>query len=290
MRLSGSANPVPRWVAVAALLGAAAAPAWGKIAASLQAADKPDPAVAPFRVAKLTIEAADDEGGRVVRAVSLREVRGGPRFIYDVTLAAGTKHTLDVALPAVSQEQKYHVEFLAEDRYPAPVLGEVIVAVRWPAEQITDLAFLAPEAYEPWREELPMWPGALRRNLFIALVLTCLAAGGAALIAAPALRAGALVFVAAAATVVMAWLLQDVETVVQRETEDGQLLVLRCRRTAVWSTRDTGLVPVYFDAWHMRQDNMVLHAGREIRLELDPRRESHRLRLFRRPRPTPRHP
>jgi len=270
---------------LAAMLATGAAPAPAEIAVSLAPADPQDPDAAPFRVARLTIDAADAEEGLVVRAVRLREARGGPTFVHAVTVAAGTKHTLDVSLPAVSQEQRYVVELLADDAHPAEVLARATAKIHWPQEQVTDLAFLDPQAYEPWLEELPTWPAALRRTVFVVLALACLAASAAALIRTPALRAAALVLVAAVATTVAARMLQRAETIVRREADDGDLIVLRCRRTAVWRTRETRLVPIYFNAWHMRQDNMVVRVGREIRLELSPRPDARRVRLFRRRKP-----
>ena len=274
------------YLLIAAFLPAAAfTQARAEIAASLAASDEAAPAAQPFQPAKLTIDATEASEGQVVRAVSLREVRGGPRLVYSTTVAAGTKQTLPVALPAVSQEQRYRIELLAEDAYPAPVLAEAVAPIRWSADQLADLAFLDPQAYDPWKDEPPLWTAALRRNVFIALVVAALAGMAAMLVRRPGARAAVVVAIAAAATVWLTYSLGKTETIVQREADDGSLLVLQCRRTGVWRTSETRLVPIYVNRWHLSQDNMILHVGKETRLELSPRREPDRLRIFRRRKP-----
>ena len=257
--------------------------ATGQITVHLSPSTEADPGAAPYSTADLTVDATAAPGDQVVRAVCLQDVDGGPRLVYSLTAPAGSKQTITVALPAVSQQQRYRVDLLAADAYPAPVLASLTAAVTWsPAQTDSAEAFFDSDCYEPWLEDPPTWPADLRRNVFVALVLTCLAAAGAGMIRSPAIRIAALIVIAAACTAGVAAYLSAQPVILEQTARDGDLIVLRCLRQTHWHSQREDLVPVYFDKRHMRRDNLVIHSGRGLRVRLSPTQDAHRVRIFRR--------
>jgi len=269
-----------RALLAAAICVLAARGARAEITASLAAAAEQDDRTLPYRRAMLTIDASHADDDQVVRAVALRQAQGGPTFVYTVTVAPKTSQSLPVDLPATSQQQKYNVELLAEAEYPATVLARVTAPIHWPPEHVTALEFFKPQLHEKWADLPPAWSAGVRRNVFVALVLTCLAGAGAAMLGRRWLRVGALVVIAAAATGSLSALLDGEDIIVQDEVAAESAVVLRARRSAVWRHEGTDLVPLYFAPWHMAEDDTVIHVGRGIRVRMQARHETRWLKIF----------
>lgn len=256
----------------------------------LAATDKPDPHAFPLRPARLTLTST--EGAALVACVWLQEARGGPTFRYDVTLPPGSEHTLTVHLPATSVQQSYRVWFgpdaPSEGRGDTSAQAATVV-IRWPDDWVTDIELLAPDLYTQHLEGLPMWSRSLRRSATLLLGVLTLAVAGAWLLPGRRLVRAAVVLVLAggAAALVPGVLSVDPPVVVDevREDDGTEYVLVRCRRRTTWTHPVRGLVPVYVNPWHIRQDKLVMHVGGDLRLPLDPADETHRARLFLRTRP-----
>jgi len=263
-----------------ALLAAAAAPG-ADVTVSLGLAAAQDPSHLPCRTAELTIDYSGSIQGRVIRSARLRERQGGPTIVCALSVAPGSRGTVAVALPAWTQQQEYAVDLLSGDDDGSGVLAGASASILWPLETIQPGDFINPRAYEPWSEDLPTWPESLKRNVFLAAALTCIALAAALLLRRGVVRIAAIVAAAAGAVLALSVLLSTQQMVVQKQSRDGSVLALTCRRTATWQSSDSRLFPIYYSQRQMQDDTTVICAGKGIRLELHP----NEVRLLRRPGP-----
>lgn len=256
-------------IAAAGLVPAAVAAA--DVTVALAPQDKARPEDFPWQTARLTIR---NDTGRLIRAVSLRWKAGGPLLLLPVPVAPGTVYDgLPVALPALSQHQRYTVRLLQADRLDAPAVAERPADVTWEPRQVEQTAdvIFDPMAYADWAEALPRWPGPLLRLLFGLLVLGSVLAGAALLVRRPGLRiamaAAAACGTAAAVGLVVAR--QEPLLVRYAGQPEGSLVVLTCRRTGTW-TAPGAWVPLYRDAAQMASDTTVLSATHGAEVTVSP--------------------
>ena len=258
----------------AALLWAAAGTG---LTASLTVADRQSESDFPYRAATLVVE---NSASRAIEAVLLRPRGGGPGLRYRLAVPPGGKGNLSVALPALAPVQDYEV--LALDAGGRD-LGRSLAAITWPAELVTDDAFVD-EAHAGWRGGIASWAPRPRRNAL--LLLVGMAAGAAAGLFVPGLLARtALVLLAAAAGTVGAglYLVRGFDAVqagryqIRHYPPDGSALIesftaLSARRTTAHSRQMSGLpYPVYPDrAAAIGDDTVIEPAKRTITLTLRP--------------------
>lgn len=221
-----------------------------------------------YRLARIRVDVPP--GHHLVQAVRIRDLQGGPTVVQPLTVPPGTSQSTLLPLPAWSQQHTYRVELLQRQDDPAPAGQARSVSLAWPADILDRDAVFAPWLYEPYYE-LPRWPGPLLRDLFLLLAVFALACAGLLLVRHRLLRPALLIALSVLAGG-GAWLLMDqVPLAVHREVPRGNqpLHVLSSRRSVQW-TNDRPLWPVYFNPLQMRNDDMIIHAGRSSRLTLHP--------------------
>jgi hypothetical protein len=259
---------------LAAMLFAEAAGA--EVGVTLTPIPAADPSVFPYRAAELTIDNAT--GTAVIRAAALRSQEGGPRLVFPVTVAPGTRQSIRVALPALGPEQEYACTLRGES---GPVASRA-APISWPIELVNREDFIDREAYRPVEADLPSWPASLRTNVFLAAVLTSLAAVGVLLIPKAAVRLPAVLLLAAAGATAV-WLVVAPEPVVIERTapwpqaaaattaaRTGEMKIVSCRRTVAWTTR-AAVAPVYYDERQLQRDTMEIELGKSASIPLQPR-------------------
>ena len=259
----------------------------GRTTAMLDVAPHQDEAAFPYRRAELTV---DNRTESIIRAVALRSQQGGPTLVWPVTVAPRTVQKLLVDLPAVSVRQTYHIRLLDSGAGgEADVVEALEAAICWPAEIVTADAFLDPEACGRHEFDLPAWSSELRRNVFLAALLTSLAMAGVLFISRSGARVAVLALIVAitGACLVAAVPVEDI--VVERVFDGGRTLpihaarpnesltLVTCRRTANWSDPDPRVAPVYSSRRQMATDTMVLHRRRGASVRIRPQE----VRLFR---------
>ena len=256
-----------------------AAIAAADVTLTLTPQDKARPGDSPWQTARLTIRNDTD---RLIRAVSLRWEAGGPVLLLPVPVAPGTTYDgLPIALPALSQHQRYTVRLLQADRLDAAAVAEQAAEITWDPRQVEQTADVVfdPMACADWSEALPRWPGPLLRLLFGLAVLGSVLAGATMLVRRPGLRiamaAAAVCGTAAAVGLVAAR--HEALLVRYAGQPEGSLVVLTCRRTSTW-TAPGDWVPVYRNAAQMASDTTVLSATHGAKVTISPRQ----VRLFRR--------
>lgn len=265
----------------------AALPAHGATGVSLDRADEQPESIWPYRAAKLTIQ---NDSEAIIRTVRLRWQGGGPSFVHPVAIAPHTTASLPVNLPAAALHQAYRVTLLdaddPDDRNE-PALAELSANIEWKLTDLTTDAFINSEMYEPWHDNIPVWPSKLRWSVLLRGVLYCLALAGCLFIRRRGLRVAAILMLAAAATIGISYALSMQEIVFQRPipiddagpTGRSMLVVLTCRRTTEWYYPSVRLAPIYYSKHQMARDTMAIHATRGVRVLLKP----NQVRLFRRP-------
>jgi hypothetical protein len=196
-----------------------------------------------------------------------------------------------VFLPAQTLQQTYVAAFVGEHGDGAAPIARQVLTVTWPADVLDRPSLpVAPEAYGPYEGDLPRWPAAALRNVFLTVLLGCIALAAALFIRRPPLRAAAALAAVAAATAAAAGQLHGLPTVIRRDVPapsadqgpepGGSLTVLTCRRSAVWSDPEARLVPIYQFPHQLAEETMTIHAEKGVRLRLIPQE----IRLLRRPR------
>jgi hypothetical protein len=142
--------------------------------------------------------------------------------------------------------------------------------VPWPVELVRPEEFRASQAQRRWSEDLPTWPAGLLRNVFFAAAFTCIALAATLFLRRPRLRLIAVGVVVVAATAGV-WLLVSAQPiVVERQAEQGKVLVVACRRTTVWRDRDPMLTPLYLTPRQLAHDDMIVHAVNGLTVPLRP--------------------
>jgi len=271
-----------RLSAISLTLACLVAPAGAETSVSLEAAPAQAPAIAPYRAAVLTVRHASGPGAQVIGAVAVRQLEGGPTILLPVTIPPGSSRQLTVPLPAVSSQQSYRVTLRGE----GGDIEQFDLPVAWPVELLTTESWIDPQAYRPWEYDLPRWPPAMLRNVFIAAALSGLALAGALFIPVWAGRIVATALIVTAACVAVTVPLRSADVLVVRrvafpaastEQRPQALWVLTCRRHAEWRHDARRMHPVYFDARQMRADEAVIVPDGEIRVPLRP----DEVRLFR---------
>jgi hypothetical protein len=234
-----------------------------------------------FRTAKFS---AQNGTGQIVRAIRFRSRDGGPTIVVvDALIAPGAAGEGEVPLPALSPRQSYDVALLdspdaARERSKG-VLESLQADIAWPNEMVNADRFLN------WRyDQAPYdpvaWPAALKRNIFLVLVLGCLAmaaigltrsrAAGATDESPPA-KAGlwrwfAMGAIVAATTLAAGWLLGREDLVESQSTymSSGEqarpLMAVGSRRTAV-AYFSSKVVPLYVTKDQMESDTTVIYVG-----------------------------
>jgi len=232
------------------------------------------PADAPPNHATLTVR---NETATEAAAVALRWKSGGPRWIVPLPLAPDQKTELSIALPPAALEQVWKIQLLAADRPDAMVLSETQAEISWPVQQVQPNCLRDPFAYDSVRDDFPIWPGRLRRDVFLLAAMTGLLLCGACLLRKSALRAAVVILLAAAGASGGYWLLGRCETLLIEDR--GPTLLFRCRRTSLvqWSDPDSRLLPIYQTRRQMETDTLTLHPHRGASFTLQP----DEIRLFR---------
>jgi hypothetical protein len=231
------------------------------------------PAGAPvdgFIPARLAV--ADPQGRLtgVVRAVAIRPEAGGPTILCPASIAPKTVQDLPVRLPVISAQQAFVVRLLPAADAAATPLHQAIVPL-----EVTDLnaveqarnALIDSHSYDGRLEDLPRWPPALLRTVFLAAVLACVALGGALFIRRPAIRLLAAAAVVAAGSFVLAHVLGDCPDVLVRPA--GAVTIVTCRRTANWS-HPSDMLPVYWNQRTMERDDLILRPEGDLTVTLHP--------------------
>jgi hypothetical protein len=253
----------------------ATAPAPAGVALTLAPAGAPANGFVPAR-----LNVADPQGrlGGVVRGVAVRPEAGGPTILCPASIAPKTVQDLPVLLPVISAQQAFLVRLLPATDAAAKPLHEAIVPL-----EVTDLnavdrsrnALIDPDAYQGRLEDMPHWPPALLRTVFLAAVLAGVALAGALFIRPPAIRLLAAAAVVAAASFVLDHVLGDCPDVLVRPV--GPVTVVTCRRTVAWS-HAADMLPVYWNQRTMQRDDLILRPEGELTVTLHPED----VRVFRR--------
>jgi hypothetical protein len=282
-----------RLLVITLVLAAAAADAGGELTVSAEPAQRQDESLLPYLGAELTIDNSDGSVGQVIRAVSIRCADGGATLRYAAAIAPRTRQTLRVRLPAVSVRQEVDVRLMAGPEADAGELAWRKVVVRWPEELLARAGpgLIDPAAYQAWERQhsLPRWPEALKRNIFLTLVVAAVAATATLLIGRSWLRLAGIALVVAAAAAMQLALVSGVEKVSVGDFQYERLaattqpvrermLAVTCLRSADWHWPDAALAPVYRSVEQMAADTMVVNVGQGISVALQP----DDVRLFRR--------
>ena len=268
------------------LLSGAAAAADAAVSLAPAQSRRDDERVWPYRAAELTVK---NESDRIVRAVALRWVGGGPTMIYPATIPPQSGQTIPVSLPAVAVEQWYDVRLLAEDSPDADVVAEFEAPITWPlrppeppVDDDFDRAFIDPYACEQYAFDVPQWSNRARANVLIAAALAALAMAATLFVRRRAVRLVLLAATIAAATAAIHEAVLPRDVVVQRVLSQGSdlpiyaagpgdsLYVVAARRTSHWTHPDARLAPIYYNRLDMAEDTMVVHADRGISVPLRP--------------------
>jgi hypothetical protein len=250
---------------------------------SLSPAAKDADRLLPYRPAELSVRNGTDQ---VIRGVAVRLHNGGPTFLHFVTVPPGTTHAMTVSLPAVATRQTYSIRLLPDENADGKPLAQHEASIEWDPNVVeqSEAAFFDPRSYRPWESNLPLWPGDLLRNVFLALVLTALALAGTLFIRPARLRVGAILLVAVCAAGALSLVVMREPVVFEqaapaRAASPGAagLLVVSCRRTVEWAKADWTLAPVYYSPRHMTEDDLLVRWGKEVRARVHP----DEVRLFR---------
>ena len=269
-------------IVLALLSGAAAANTTDFIAAAPQH----DARVWPYRAAELTVKNRSD---RIVRAVAVRWVGGGPTMIYPATIPPQSGQAIQVSLPAVAVEQWYDVRLLADDSPDADVVAEFEAPITWPLRPLAPneehnlgQAFIDPYACEQYAFDVPQWSNRARANVLFAAALAALAMPATLFAQRRAVRLVLLAAAIAAATAAIHKAVLPRDVMVQRVLSQGSdlpiyaagpgdsLYVVAARRTSRWTHPDARLAPIYYNRLDMPEDTMVVHADRGISVRLRP--------------------
>jgi hypothetical protein len=274
------------------LMGSAAAAA---TAVLLEPAGEQDLQQA-FREVRFT---AQNPTAGVVRAISFRSRNGGPTLLVDAVIPPGGKLEGIVPLPALSPQQTYDVTLLssvqAADETSPQVLMTLQADVTWPKEMVNEDRFLNGR-YDPAQSEpVAWWPGELKRNVFLVLVLGSLAmaavqllGGGTAPFRSRLAKTAAsnsrfagygrwvtLGVIVAGTTVAGGWVLGGVGLVVNQPSwvtigERTQPLLAAGSRRTTQAVYKPQIVPVYVTRDQMQNDAAVIHVGHEATVTLRP--------------------
>ncbi|MDY6914513.1 MAG: hypothetical protein SVT52_08675 [Planctomycetota bacterium] len=251
-----------------------------EISVTMKAASQQDASVLPYRSAKLTID--NDDESAVIRAVSLRPGRGGPRWILPVLVPPKTSQSVTAALPAVAPEQIIHISVLDGEPPAGNVIAQQRATIRWPAKLLTGDESINPALYNTYEYDIPGWPEGVLRGVFLAAVLASLAAAAALFIKAPLAKLIVLLLIVATSSAAVYRFISRTDVLISRQIAGphaagkDRLLVLSCRRTCEYVTDSTSLVPLYYSRRQMADDTMVVHAGRGTRVPISPKQ----VRLF----------
>ena len=284
---------VTRIAAIALLVTVSAA--FGAPAVSLEPAGGQD-LRQPFRVVKFT---AQNSTAGIVRAISFRSSDGGPTLLVDAVIPPGGKIDGVVPLPALSPQQTYDVTLLssaqADDAGSPQALAKLQADVTWPKEMVNEDRFVN-WRYDPAQSEaVAWWPGELKRNVFLVLVLGSLAMAAVRLLGAGTApfrsplaktdpstsrfagygRWVTLGLIVAGTTMASGWILGRVGLAVNESrwvTVDERarpLLAAGSRRT-IQAVYDAQCVPVYGTKDLMQNDSTVIHVAHEATVTLRP--------------------
>jgi hypothetical protein len=239
----------------------------------LSVASEPLP---PYRTCQVDV---DNRTGRIVQAVTVQDVRGGPTILLPITIAPNTKRSVLLPLPPTSVDQVYRVALQAGPEVTSFVLEQSEHHVAWDPEAVeTALAVLIdPQAYDQRAGQTPVWPQAFRQNVLLLAGIAGLAMVGPLFIRRRRLRLAVTVAVVAAATIGSAAWLNRQPLLFARQ--DGPIVTVACRRTCCWWDWRGGLVPLYAVQRESTEDNAtVVIPGGAIRTTMRP----DVMRLFRR--------
>jgi hypothetical protein len=231
-----------------------------------------------FVPARLNVADPDGRLGGVVRGVSLRPEAGGPTIFCPASIAPKTVQDLPVPLPVISAQQTFLIRLLPAPNAAARPLHEALVPLEVPDLAVVERArgaLIDPDAYQGRLEDLPHWPPALLRTVFLAVVLTCVALAGAMFIRRPTFRVLAAALVVVAGSFVLGHVLGDCPDVLVHPA--GAVTVVTCRRTVNWS-HPADMLPVYWSQRTMERDNLVFRPDGELTVTLRP----DAVRVFRR--------
>ena len=225
-----------------------------------------------------------NDTGSIIQSVLIHSRHGGPYFLFPVTIAPQSTQSLSVSLPALASPCDLDVALLAGASTQAPTVGTVKASVPFSPQQVeaSRAFFLDNEPYRKWESHLPRWPGELKRNIFLCLVVSVLACGATLLIRRRAVRLMALAVVIIGSTAT-SYAIMHTCPLVENTNAVGQLdasadIVLGVRRTTQWMLPRTDVYPVYRNERQMLADQAVIVADKGIDLPLGPAQ----LRIFRR--------
>lgn len=228
----------------------------------------------PYRNAEISVTNTSD---RIIRAISVRAVQGGPTMLKPITIAPKTGQKVFIDLPAFSQEQTYTVSLYTDEKAQTQLDPARKIRINWPVESVNAGAFIDLPCYREQFETLPDWPRRLRVGLVIAASLMGIALGGIMFIRKGAVRGVLLILTVAAAAIVMWQVSATYKSVIVTTDETGRDVIVKCRRTSQWTTEDKTLVPIYYSKAHLAEDNAVI-SGDGISVTIKP----NEVRIFRR--------
>lgn len=231
-----------------------AAPASGEppVAAALKVAEGQDQALAPYRLAELSLTS---NAPVAAETVLLRPVGGGPVVRCALAVAPGQTATREVALPAVWPTQMYKVTALDTAE---KVLGFTVAEITWPGDLAATDHFID-DAFRCFTDAPAGWPARTRRKGVLLLAIFAVAAAAVLFIRPPWLRTAVVVVVAGAAVAaalhVPGWpgAVESADYHLQIHPHEGPVkldsfAVLAARRTsAVWRQAHRIPYPVYPD-------------------------------------------
>ncbi len=236
------------------LLAASAAAAAAAITAAPSGQDSQKTA-GPYHDAEITIT---NTGDQIIRMITVRAAEGGPTILKPAVVAPQTGQKIFVTLPVLSQEQAYTISLYADEERQSPLESPHEVRIKWPVESIDIRAFIDLPSYTEQFDTLPDWPQRLRAGLLTAATLMGIALGGIMFIRKAAFRCVLLILIVAAAAIVMWKVPATYNSVIVTGDETGRDVIVKCRRTSQWTTKDKTLTPVYYSRDHIAEDNAVI--------------------------------
>lgn len=219
----------------------------------------------------------------IIQSVLIHSRHGGPYFLFPVTIAPHSTQSLSVNLPALASPSELDLTLLSGHSPQSGVIETLETYVPFSPQQVeaSRALLLDSEPYRKWESHLPHWPGELKRNIFLCLVLSVLACGATLLIRRQAVRLLALAVVIIGTTAASYAIMRGcplVENINAANQIDPSVeIVLGARRTTRWMLPRTDVYPVYRNERQMLADEAVIIGGKGVSLTFEPSQ----LRVFR---------
>ncbi|MFB3891320.1 MAG: hypothetical protein ACE15C_04775 [Phycisphaerae bacterium] len=242
------------------------------VTATLKPADQQPAGIFPYRAAELTI---DNQGPSTIGVEDLRLRGGGPIIRTRALIAPQTTRTIQVDLPAVAVEQTWRLRLTSSDS-GGPDVADLEAGITWPVQWVAQSreAFFPADAYHAWESRMPSWPGDMKRNVLLVLVLAAVACGGAMFIRKGLRRLAAVLVILAIAAGGVWIVLGSVPKVevISSGSPEGEKpvrpLVVGARRTTRYQIADTALYPVYDSEKDMRCDTLMIDGRNGMTLRI----------------------